>query len=261
MRIQMADGLAALAGLAAALAALAGCVPGLYHDPQLVIDQSHGYDLANLIVVVFLEVGVFWAARGSVRGRLIAIGALGCLAYSFVTYAFLIVLNPATLLYIAVLSFAGWSFITGFARIDDAQVEAELGGRLARRTTVGFLVTVAVLFGLTWLSQFAAAALSGTLPAELAAIGWPMNPIYVLDLGFVLPLALATAVGLARRRPAAVRSAVSFVVFAALLALSILLIAASSALAGQPLQLPMIVIFVTLLVVSTTLAGLALRQA
>jgi hypothetical protein len=68
-------------------------------------------------------------------------------------------------------------------------------------------------------------------------------------------------VGLARRRPAAERIAVSFVVFVALLAMSILLMAGSSALAGHPLQTPMIVIFVTVLSVSTALAALALRTS
>jgi hypothetical protein len=257
---RLADRLAALAGLAAALAAIAGFVPGMYRDPELVVDQSHGYDLANLIVALVLELSILIAARGSLRARLIGIGALGCLAYSFVTYAFLIVLNSATLLYIAVLAFAAWSFVFGFTRIDTAETEAVLRGRLARRTTAGFLATLAVLFGITWLSQIAAAELSGNLPAELAGIGWPMNPVYVLDLGFVLPLALVTAVGLARRRASAERIAVSFVVFVALLAMSILLMAGSSTLAGQPLQTPMVVIFATVLAVSTALAALALRR-
>jgi hypothetical protein len=257
---RLADRLATMAGLAAALAALAGFVPGMYRDPELVVDQSHGYDLANLIVALVLVLSVLVAARGSLRARLIAIGALGCLAYSFVTYAFLIVLNPASLLYIAVLAFAGWSFVFGFTRVDDAKVEAALGGRLARRTTACYLLILAVLFGITWLSQIAAADISGNLPAELVAISWPMNPVYVLDLGFVLPLGLVTAVGLARRRRGAERIAVSFVVFVALLAMSILLMAGSSTLAGHPLQTPMIAIFVTVLAVSTTLAALALRK-
>jgi hypothetical protein len=257
---RLADRLAALAGVAAAFAALAGFFPGMYRDPALVVDQSHGYDLANLVVVLVLELGILRAARGSLRGRLIAIGALGCLAYSFVTYAFLIVLNPATLLYIAVLAFAGWSFAFGFTRLSNTEAEVVLRGHLPRRTTAGFLAALAALFGITWLSQLFAAVISGNLPTELAAIGWPMNPVYVLDLGFILPLALMTAVGMARRRPSAEPIAVSFVVFVALLAMSILLMAGSSALAGQPLQTPMIVIFVIVLAISSTLSALALRR-
>ena len=252
--------LAAFAGLAAALASVAGFIPGLYRDPRVIVDQSHGYDVANLVVVIVLELGLLWASRGSVRGRLIAIGALGCLVYSFVTYAFLIVLNPATLLYIAVLGFAGWSFVAGFTRIDDAQVEAIVEGRLARRATSAFLAILAVVFAVTWLSQIAAALISGNLPSELAVAGWPMNPVWVLDLGFVLPLALMTAIRLVRRQPGAERIAVSFLVFDMLLALSILLMAVSAGLAGQPLETPMIAIFVVLVAVGTALSWLALRR-
>ena len=250
--------LAAFAGLAAALASIAGFIPGVYRDAKMIVEQSHGYDIANLVVVVVLELGLLWASRGSVRGRLVAIGALGCLVYSFVTYAFFMVLNPATLLYIAVLAFGGWSFVAGLTRVDDAQVEAIVNGRLARRTTEAFLAILAVLFAVTWLSQIAAGLLSDGLPPELAAAGWPMNPVWVLDLGFVLPLALLTSVRLVRRRPGAERVAVSFMVFDALLAVSILLMAISSALAGQTIAAPMIAIFLVLLVVSAILVWQAL---
>lgn len=256
----LARRLAAVAGLAAALASLVGFIPGLYRDPKVVVDQSHGYDVGNLVVVLVLEFGLLWASRGSVRGKLIAIGALGCLVYSYITYAFLIVLNPATPLYIAVLGFAGWSFVAGITRMDDASAAAVVDGRLARRTTAAFLVVLAVLFGASWLRQIAASLISGNLPPELAAAGWPMNPVWVLDLGFVLPLALLIAVRLVRHQPGAERVAVSFLVFNALLAVTILLMAVSSALAGQALEVPMIAIFVVLLVVSTGLTLLALKR-
>jgi hypothetical protein len=116
--ISLPEGLAALAGLAAAVASLAGFVPGLYRDRAVVIAQAHGYDVGNLIVVAVLGIGLAWSLRGSVRGRLVVIGALGCLAYSYVTYAFLIVLNPVTVLYIAGLGLAGWSVVTGLLRFD-----------------------------------------------------------------------------------------------------------------------------------------------
>src|SRR5262249_10339611 len=68
------------------------------------------------------------------------------------------------------------------------------------------------------------------------------TPVYVLDLGFVLPLSLVTAVGFALRRRPAERIALSVVVFVALMAMSILLMAGSSTLADHPLQTPMVAI-------------------
>jgi hypothetical protein len=253
------DYLAALAGLAAGVAALAGFLPGLYRDPEIVVDQSHGYDLGNLVAVLVLEVALFLAARGSLRGRLVATGALGCLFYTYVTYAFDVVLNPATLLYIAVLAFAGWSFLTGFARVDDAEVETLVERRLARRTTATFLVILALLFGANWLTQIGSSAFSGKLPTELVVSGWPMNPIYVLDLGFVLPLAVITAVRLARHQPGGARLAVPFLVFAALLAESILLMVGVAANTGQLVDVAMVAIFVAVLIVGAALAVLTLR--
>jgi hypothetical protein len=121
--LSVSERLALIAGVAAALASLAGFIPGVYRDPQVVIAQSHGFDIGNLIAVLILGLGILWSSRGSVRGRLVAIGALGYLIYSFVTYAFLIVLNGATVLYIAVLGFGVWSFITGFAAVNDREAD------------------------------------------------------------------------------------------------------------------------------------------
>src|ERR1700681_1039726 len=136
------DRLAALAGVAAAIASVAGFVPGLYRDPKVVVAQSHGFDLGNLIAVLVLGLGLTWSARGSVRGRLVATGALGYLLYSFVTYAFLIVLNAATVLYIAVLGFGAWSFITGLAAVDDQEADQLAADKFYRRVTSVFMTII-----------------------------------------------------------------------------------------------------------------------
>ncbi len=258
-RPAIAERLTTAAALAAALASLAGFIPGLYRDPQIVVQQSHGYDAANLVVVIVLGLGLAGSARGSLRGRLIAIGALGCLVYSFVTYAFMIVLNPVTLLYIAVLGFGGWAFGAGLARIDDQAVESLVGKGIARRTTAVFLLVIAALFALNWLRQIATSIISGAAPADLTAVGWPMNPVYVLDLGFVLPLAVLAAVRLMQHGPEGCRIAGPLLVFIPLLALSILVMGLFQVIAGQEVAVPLMAIFVLAAVVSTSLAWLALR--
>ena len=156
--LSISERLALIAGVAAALASLAGFIPGVYRDPQVVIAQSHGFDIGNLIAVLILGLGIAWSSRGSVRGRLVAIGALGYLIYSFVTYAFLIVLNAATVLYIAVLGFGIWSFITGFAAVDDREVDQLAAGHSYQRLTAGFMIVIAALFALTWLREIGRAS-------------------------------------------------------------------------------------------------------
>jgi hypothetical protein len=257
--LSVSERLAVLAGVAAAIAALAGFIPRVYRDPQAVIAQSHGFDIGDLIAVLVLGLGLTWSTRGSVRGRLVAIGALGYLLYSFVTYAFLIVLNPVTVLYIAVLGFGVWSFITGFAAVDDQKADQLTAGHLYKRLTAGFMIVIAALFALTWLREIAGSVVSGQLPAALSAAGWPMNPVYVLDLGFVIPAAVLGGFRLLRGKRGGARIAVPFLIFLPLLSTSVLLMTIFMAVDGQPLAIPLIVIFGVALAVSTTLAWVALR--
>jgi hypothetical protein len=257
--LSVSERLAVLAGAAAAVASLAGFIPGVYRDRQVVIAQSHGFDIGNLIGVVILGLGLAWSARGSVRGRLVAIGALGYLIYSFVTYAFLIVLNAATLLYIAVLGFGVWSFITGFAAVDDQEADQLAAGRFYQRLTGGFMLVIAALFALTWLSEIGGSVVSGQLPAGLAAAGWPMNPVYVLDLGFVVPLVVLGALRLVRQKPRGARLALPFLIFLPLLSISVLLMTIFMAIDGQPLVMPLMVVFGVALAISAALACVGLR--
>jgi uncharacterized protein (DUF486 family) len=236
-------------------------VPGLYRDPAIVVGQSHGYDVGNLVVVTVLWAGLAASTRGSLAGRLVASGALGCLLYGYVTYAFLIVLNPATPLYIAVLGLGGWAFATGLAAPGDADAEAMLAAPRLRRLTAGFLLLIAALFALTWLRQIGGSIVDGQLPAELRDAGWPMNPIWVLDLGFVLPLMALTGARLLIRQRGGAEVAIPLLVFMPLLGLTILAMVASSALDGQPVELFLPALFAAIVVVSSTLAWRALAAS
>jgi len=257
--LSVSQRLAAMAGVAAAVASLAGFIPGLYRDPKVVIAQSHGFDIGDLIAVMVLGLGLRWATRGSVRGRLVATGALGYLLYSFVTYAFLIVLNAATVLYIAVLGFGVWSFVTGFAAGDEQEADQLVAGHLHRRLTAGFMIVIAALFALTWLREIAGSVVSGQLPASLSAAGWPMNPVYVLDLGFVAPVVVLGGSRLLRGKSGGGRIAVPFLVFLSLLSSSVLLMTIFMAMGSQPLSMPLIAVFVVAMGVSAALTWIALR--
>jgi hypothetical protein len=98
---------------------------------------------------------------------------------------------------------------------------------------------------------------SGQLPAALQDAGWPMNPVYVLDLGFVLPLLAATGIGLLFGRLGVERQAAVLLVFLPLLALSIVAMALGGAADGQSLEVVVLGIFAAVGLVGAALAWLA----
>jgi len=174
-----------------------------------------------------------------------------------VTYAFVIVVNAATGLYIAVLGLGGWSFITGLVRVDDPRVDTVDDARVARRTTAAFFTLLALFFAVNWLRQLLSAAIAG-VPTELATIDWATNPVWVLDLGFVLPLMAVTAWRLSVRAPGASRLAAPLLVFMALLGATILSMTAWMAAEGQAIDPAMPAIFVAVTIASASLAARAL---
>jgi cytochrome d ubiquinol oxidase subunit II len=259
-RFSLADRLAVMALVLAGVAAATGLlVSGLYRDTAEMVRQARAADLVTLAAAVpALGLGLWRARSGSAKARLIAIGALGYLSYSYAIYAFSVVINPLTPVHIAILGLAAWSFVLGIFALDRATVDRSSRITLPRRTAGGFLIVVAVLFALLWLGQIAGAITSGKLPASITDLNLPTNAVYALDLAFALPL-LAVAGGWLirhdRRGPAAALAALGFVV---LMGLSVLAIFAVDAAASISIELVPVVIFGMVTGIAAVLAALAL---
>jgi hypothetical protein len=260
-KLSTSEWLAALAGVIAAVASLLGFVPGLYRDRRALVMQSHGQDVGTLVIALPILALALWAiSRGSMRGRLVALGVLGYLFYTYAIFAFDAILNPATPLYIAVVGLAVWSFAGSMPRIAEAEVEATVGDHLRRRPSGIFLLAIAVIFALLWLGQIGSAAITGQQPQALRDSGWPTSPIYVLDLAFLIPLSAVTGIRLLTGRPGALRYAVPLLVFIPVLTLGVLSITVFAALDGQPFDFVQAGIFVVTTVVAGLLAWLALNR-
>jgi hypothetical protein len=231
----------------------------VYRDPQPLVVQSNGQDFATLLVGwPVLAFGLWLASTGSVRGRLVVVGSLAYLLYTYSVFGFVSVLGPLTLLDIAVVGLAAWSLALAAGALPDPAVEAAVGVQLRRRAAGAFLLVIATLFGLLWLSQIVSAALTGVLPQTLVDAGWPTSPIHVLDLAFLLPLCALTGIRLLTNRPGAARLAVPLLVFTPLLSLGVLSISAFAAVDGQPLEAVQVGIFLLATVVGSALALTAL---
>jgi hypothetical protein len=258
-KTSFADRLAIVALLLAAVAAFVGLLlPGVYRDTAEGIRQARATDLVTLLAAVpVLAFGMWRAHAGSFGGRLVAVAALGYLAYSYAIYAFSVVINPLTPVHIAILGLATWSLVlTVFGRRDGTG-DPVSSFRLSRRVTGGFLIGVATLFAMLWLSQIAGAITSGRLPTSVSDLGLPTSSVYALDLAFAVPLIALAGAWLIRRDRRGAASAVAGLAFIILLGLSVLAIFAFEAAAGIAVGVVPVVIFGAVTVTAAVLLGAA----
>ena len=216
--------------IAAALLAVAGSVIGLAVASiyaglaPAFLPQAVAQDSANLLIVspMWLILAAL-ALRGSLRAYLLWLGVLTFTVYNYVIYTFSIPFGPLFLLWVAVLGMCIYALIGGVTAVDHRAVAAHYTSRRAVTVTAWFLIVIAVLFGLLWLSEDVPALLAGVRPQSVIDMALPTNPVHILDLAFFLPAVIATGVLLLKRRPFAYTVAPAFIVFLILTGIPILI--------------------------------------
>lgn len=182
--------------------------PGSFAEPSpatrenQVLAEAQGWSAATLFVATPLAIASLWAAcRGSLRGRLVWIGTLAYLVYTYLEFA---VSPPFTALYLpCIVAFACAlpALILGVASIDIPRLPAAFSTRVPRRVVAIFSLLFAGMLAATWLKDIALRTLAG-------ASGWPVGEdavghvVRALDLGLQVPLGIAAGILLFRRRAA-----------------------------------------------------------
>jgi hypothetical protein len=221
--------------------------------------QGRGQDLLTLVATPVLIWAAVRACRGSLRAHLLWLGLMLYLIYSYISYAFGVPFNDAFLGYVAILGISSYLLFTGLMRVDVRVVAAALT-RAPRRATAWVFATVGVAFAFVWLSDIVR-ALPGGLPKMRFAYDMP-SPIHVLDLAWIIPLLVGTAVLLLRSRPAgyllaAVLVAKVFTLGSALLAMAGFQIADGSLAADDA---PVVVLAVAVVASSSVLLVTGARR-
>jgi hypothetical protein len=142
-----------------------------------------------------------------------------------VTYAFGVRFNPLFLAYVALLACSLYALIGGLASTDFEAVKARFSARTPVKAVSVYLAAVAVLFYVVWLSEAVPAALVGAVPQSVIKDGTPTNVIYVVDMAWILPGMLLTAVWLWRKQAIGYALAGALLTFLALLPLAIVAMA------------------------------------
>lgn len=262
LRRPMWELLAWAAAILTAIATAAGLFwSPLYRDAPYWTEQARGIDLATLFLAVPILVVSLWLVRqGSAPAHAAAIGVLLYLVYNYVIYSISVAMNRLAFVYIAILGLCVWSLILHFLAPTALPTLLRLDSPIAR-VVGGFLVVVAALFGLLWLSQIASASVSGVPPVDVKRTGLPANPVYALDLAIFLPLAVVAAVGVFRGSAFAASFAVPMLFWLFLTSAGVLGGFLFAARAGEQVPAAIAVLIGLIGVVAIGLAGLAIAGA
>jgi hypothetical protein len=213
---------AALLALVASAIGLAD-VDGIYgRETASFVDQAIAQDVVNVTLAAPGTLLLAWLARrGSVRAGLLWTGVLTFTVYNYVIYTMSIHVGPLFLVWVAVLGLTLWSLVGGLRALRPSAVAAGLAG--APRRVVGwYLVVVAGVFTMLWLSDLVPAMVEGRLPQGAVDLALPSNPVHVLDLAVFLPAAIAIGRLVLLRRPTGLTLAPAAVVFLVMTGLPIL---------------------------------------
>ena len=188
------------------------------------LPQAIAQDIANLLIAApALLILAALGLRGSLRAYLLWLGVLTFTVYNYVIYTFSIPFGPLFLLWVAVLGMCIYALIGGVTAVDHRAVAAHYTSQRAVTVAAWFLIVIAILFGLLWLSEDVPALLAGARPQSVIDMALPTNPVHILDLAFFLPAVIATGVLLLKRRPFAYTVAPAFIVFLILTGIPILI--------------------------------------
>lgn len=200
---------------AAAMLVVVAAVPtffvdGVLNGTAVMNGSARGTALTMFALALpVLGLGLVTSARGSVRGRAAAIGALGYLTYNAMLLVYATPFNELFLAYVALLGLSLWSLVS--ALIDPLPLLAP-DTRLPARGIAAFILTVVVLNALAWL-RVVVPDLGQDPPGFLDGTGLTTNPIYVQDLAIWLPALAIVAVLLWKRRPSGIFLAGAGLVF------------------------------------------------
>jgi hypothetical protein len=200
-------------------------------------------DAVNLLCLPVMWWAVTGRRRTSVPAHLLVTGVFMWLAYGYAHLAIGTPMNSMFLAYVAVLSVAAYGTLDGLVRVNVEAVAAEFRSAPMKSAAV-FLGVAGIGIAVLWLSDIVLSLTGGT-PANLHLSGLP-NPTWVLDLAWLIPMALAAAVMLWRGHPAG--PLVGGVLLVMLLILSAGMLATTpfalaAGLGGDPAVAPQLLVF------------------
>jgi hypothetical protein len=237
-----------IVGLLAIASGIGVFFKGFYRDTTYYSVMAVGQDFFSFIVVVpALALAALMAHRTSFRALFVWLGIVIYLTYTYAIAAFDNQFNALFLVYVTLFGCSLYALIGGFLSLNKDGIKARFAERTPVRAISLYLGTLAVLFYFTWLREVIPALLTGTVPQSVKDSGTPTNAVHVLDMSWILPALLITAVNLWRRRSLGYLLAGPMLSFIVFVASAVLCMVISMSRAGYPLEVPQVILFTAML--------------
>ena len=209
-------------------------------NAQRVVAEGVGWDLFTLLVAVpAMVAAAALVARGSVRGRLAAAGLYGYFLYLYLEYAVTWAFGPLFLAFIGtfILAFVGLGLVA--ADIARDGVVDRFGPGYPTRAWPALLVAMSLVLVLLWSARIVQGLTAGV---DGVLLGETTMTVQALDLALVVPISLAVATGVWRRRGLALAIGAAYAVtFTTMAAAIVSMLLSASIVNGEPELAPMIV--------------------
>lgn len=187
---------------------------GIYkHMSAEVAIQGIAQDYVTLFAgVPLLLLSLFYARRGSCKGRYMLAGTLG---YFFVSYLFYLVMGMYNYLFLVYVALTGASFFALTFTLFEFTTH-EITERFAMNTPAKpsgvFLMFSAVVIGLLWLSIVVPPLISGSI-YPTAVEHYTTLIVQGLDLSLLLPISFYSGLQLSKKKPLGYIIAPVFLIF------------------------------------------------
>lgn len=248
-RIHWKTGLAYKLSVGAIILTLIVSLLDLFYPPIFLKEtvsakaQVIGQDLVNLLLgAPALALSMYYTMHGSVKARIVWLGVLAYLAYTFLSYAVLFKLNPGFLAYTAAFAFSLYATLLNLAGFNMEQLEIGTSKETIRRTQYALALILLIIF-LLWTPDIVTYYVQGEIPATISADGFHTLVIPFQDFGILLPLTILTIWLLQKELTLGYILAPVILVKAFSIAVAVVGMIVFMYLSGIPASLPQVVIF------------------
>jgi hypothetical protein len=157
--------------------------------------QAIGQDAVSLLLVVPLLVilSVLVYKKNAIAAFLWA-GVMAYLVYSYAISCFAMHFGELFLVYCLIFGLSFYALLYFLYAFIDAPIATWFEAKVPVKAAGAFLIIIAIIFYVIWLSAAVPAVVTNTTPQDITAAGLLTNPVYVLDLSIFLPGIILTAI-------------------------------------------------------------------